>query len=147
MGRRNAISPTAQSPVRCRLFNMKFFLLFVFSYFLTLKSFSQEPGYFRSPYQLIITGRSFNLEHYAMGDAHGEWADSSKLKLRTNHCVENNFCLIDSIEPSDLDSILSCKIQVHKNDLKLSVYRITLKVIEPDGTQFSLISNRLCCDA
>jgi hypothetical protein len=121
---------------------MKFLLPFVLPYFLTLKSFSQEVGYFKSQYQLVIAGNSFNLEHYAKGDAHGEWPDPSKFKLRINSCVKDSFCLIDSIQLSDLDSIMTYEVEVYKNVFKLPVSKITLRIIEPDGKQFYLASKK-----
>jgi len=126
----------------CMLFNMKFFLPIVFLYFLTLKSFSQEAGYFKSQYRLAIAGHSFNLDHYAMGESHGEWPDPSKFKLRTSSCVMDSFCLIDSIQLSDLGSIMTSEIEVYKNDLNLSVFKITLRIIKPDGEQFTLASKK-----
>jgi hypothetical protein len=141
-GRRNSNSTPAQSPVRCMLFNMKFFLLFVFQYFIPSKSFSQEVGYFKSQYQLVIAGDSFNLEHYAKVNGHGEWPDQSKFKLRTNSFVKDSFCLIDSILLINLDSIMTSEIQVFKDGLKLPVYKITLTIIEPDGNQLSLTSKK-----
>ena len=121
---------------------MKIVLLFGLLYFLILNSFSQKLENFKSQYHLVIAGSSFKLKYSVKANAHREWADSAKLILRTDSCMNYIFCLIDSIQLSDLDSIMTSEIKVYKNDNKLSVYKIILEIIEPDGKQIPLISRK-----